>query len=374
MISFCMIVRDEEKNLPRCLESIKDIADEIIVVDTGSKDKTMDIAHEYGAKVYQHPWENDFSLHRNQAMGYATKKFVFTIDADEEFFLTDKVDKLKKFLKKLPDQYGTIMILVKDIQGNKNVMQFNSARIFRRGTVYYENAVHNQPVSTGKGGVYEGGYIQHYGYDLTPEQKEAKKERILTMLNKRLEDDPEDWDTYFYLCQCYAVNDEIDKSIDAGEIYIAHKDKVVIKDSIFFTMVRQYMRKENEAKASEWLHMGLERMPEDIDLNVAMVEFGIWANNGFLVAKGATQYIMSHEAMKQNPLIKGNRFIFSFNNEVLAFCHYWLALVRLEEGKRVLDALKNLLPQTTAECQAKTWSNLHELGERLGGFSFGTPS
>ena len=369
MLSFCMMVRDEEDNLPRCLESIKNVADEIIVVDTGSKDKTMEIALSYGAKVYEHPWEDDFSLHRNQSLGYATKKFVFTIDADEELFFDEDIDKFKKFLKKLPEQYSTVLLLVRDMAGGKNVMQFNSARLFRRGMVHYENAVHNQPVATGKGGIYEGCYLRHYGYDLTPEQKEIKKQRILKMLTRRLEKNPEDWDTYFYLCQCYAVNDEVERSIEAGEVYIAHKDEITVKDSIFFTMVRQYMKTKNEPKASEWLHMGLERRPDDLDLNVAMVEFGIWAQNAFLIAKGAQQYILSYEQMKQNPMARGNRFVFSFNDDVLAFCHYWLAVVRLEEGKRVLDSLKSLLPSVSEECKKKTTKNLTEFWEKLGGIS-----
>jgi len=372
MISVCMIVRDEEESLPRCLESIKGIADEIIVVDTGSTDKSKEIALKYGAKIYDHPWEDNFSLHRNQAFGYATKKFVFVIDADEEFFLIDKPEKFKKFLKKLPESYSTIMLLMKDMAGGKEVMQFNSARLFRRGMVHYESRAHNQPVATGKGGIYEGGYLQHYGYDLTPEKKEAKKNRILRMLGLRLEDNPEDWDAYFYICQCYAVNDDIDKSIEAGEEYLAHKDEITIKDSIFFTMVRQYMRKQDEAKASEWLNMGLERKPEDLDLNIAMVEFGIWVRNSFLITKGATQYILSYENMKQNPLEKGNRFVFSFNNDVLAFCHYWLAVARIEEGKRVLDNLKKILPETSPKNQEKIWGDLKDFGEKLGEISFET--
>jgi len=370
MLSICMIVRDEEESLPRCLESIKDIADEIIVVDTGSKDKTKEIALKYGAKIYDHPWEDNFSLHRNQSLSYATKKFVLQIDADEELFLIDKPEKLKKFLKKLPESYSTLMLLMRDMAGGKEVMQFNSARLFRRGEVHYKNRVHNQPVSTGKARFYGGAYFQHYGYDLTPEKKEAKKNRILRMLGLRLEDNPEDWDAYFYLCQCYAVNDDLDKSIEAGEEYIAHKDEITVKDPIFFTMVRQYMKKNNEAKASEWLNMGLERNPEDIDLNVAMVEFGIGVKNSSLITKGATQYIVSYENMEKNPLEKGNKFMFSFNKEVLAFCHYWLAVARIEEGKTVLDNLKKMLPEISDSHQEKIKGDLKEFGEKLGGISF----
>jgi len=84
-----------------------------------------------------------------------------------------------------------MMLLMKDMADGKEVMRFNSARLFRRGTVHYENRVHNQAITTGKAGFYEGAYFQHYGYDLTPEKKEAKKNRILKMLGLRLEDNPE---------------------------------------------------------------------------------------------------------------------------------------------------------------------------------------
>jgi len=82
-ISVCMIVKNEEKFLPRCLESIRNLVDEIIIVDTGSTDNTIQIAQSFGAKVYQHPWENDFAKHRNQSLNYATGEWVLVLDADE---------------------------------------------------------------------------------------------------------------------------------------------------------------------------------------------------------------------------------------------------------------------------------------------------
>ncbi|MDD2889882.1 MAG: glycosyltransferase family 2 protein, partial [bacterium] len=82
-ISLCMIVKDEEKNLPRCLDSFKDLVDEIIVVDTGSTDKTVEIAKSYGAKVYYFKWCDDFSAARNESLKYVTKEWILIIDADE---------------------------------------------------------------------------------------------------------------------------------------------------------------------------------------------------------------------------------------------------------------------------------------------------
>ena len=83
-ISCCMIVKDEEAFLENCLQSIQDWVDEIIVVDTGSRDKTVEIAQRFTDRVYFHPWQNSFSVARNQAMSYATGDWILTIDADEE--------------------------------------------------------------------------------------------------------------------------------------------------------------------------------------------------------------------------------------------------------------------------------------------------
>ena len=64
-LSLCMITKNEEKNISRCLDSIKDIVDEIIIVDTGSTDKTIEIAKSYGANIYHYEWNKDFSKARN---------------------------------------------------------------------------------------------------------------------------------------------------------------------------------------------------------------------------------------------------------------------------------------------------------------------
>jgi glycosyltransferase involved in cell wall biosynthesis len=82
-ISLCMIVKNEEDILGRCLEGFKDIVDEMIVVDTGSTDKTIEVAKSYGAKVYEFEWINDFSAARNYSFSKATCDFIYSADADE---------------------------------------------------------------------------------------------------------------------------------------------------------------------------------------------------------------------------------------------------------------------------------------------------
>ena len=69
-ISLCMIVRDEEKSLPLCLNSVKNIADQIVIVDTGSIDKTINIAKSFGAEVYNYEWSDHFARARNESIKY----------------------------------------------------------------------------------------------------------------------------------------------------------------------------------------------------------------------------------------------------------------------------------------------------------------
>ena len=82
-ISLCMIVKDEENMLPRCLKSVQDLVDEMIVVDTGSTDCTVEIAQQFGAAVYHHPWRDDFADARNASLQHAQGDWILALDADE---------------------------------------------------------------------------------------------------------------------------------------------------------------------------------------------------------------------------------------------------------------------------------------------------
>ena len=92
-ISLCMIVKDEEKVIGRCLESVKDLVDEIIIVDTGSKDKTKEIVSKFTDKIYDFEWVNDFAKARNFSFSKATKDYILWLDADDVIFEADR----KKF-------------------------------------------------------------------------------------------------------------------------------------------------------------------------------------------------------------------------------------------------------------------------------------
>lgn len=89
-ISLCMIVRNEEEALPGCLSSIEGIADEIVIVDTGSTDRTKEVARSFGAKVFDFEWINDFAAARNHSFRQATQEYILWLDADDRIAERDR--------------------------------------------------------------------------------------------------------------------------------------------------------------------------------------------------------------------------------------------------------------------------------------------
>ncbi|MCK4826023.1 glycosyltransferase, partial [bacterium] len=100
-LTLCMIVKDEENTIRNTLESMKNIADEIVVVDTGSSDRTRDVVREYGGKVIEAEWHDDFSAARNLALQEAHSDYIFFLDADEFVDIRDRMG-LALFKKMLP--------------------------------------------------------------------------------------------------------------------------------------------------------------------------------------------------------------------------------------------------------------------------------
>jgi hypothetical protein len=100
-VSLCMIVKNEESNIAACLESVRDLVDEIIVVDTGSTDATKSIAAGFGGNVFDFQWVDDFAAARNESIRHATREWIFWMDADERLNEENR-GKLRAFFGQLP--------------------------------------------------------------------------------------------------------------------------------------------------------------------------------------------------------------------------------------------------------------------------------
>ena len=229
-ISACMIVKDEEKLLPQCLESIVDVVDEIVVVDTGSTDGTVAIAKSFGARVYHHPWENDFSKHRNQSIDYATGEWILIIDADEK--LCEGGALIKEVIK--DNSIDSIFFTVISYSDNKSSQTFNnSPRLFlNNGNIIYQGIVHNRLIGFQKS---KNSPIKllHYGYDLGDETNRAKFERTTALLKNRIKQNPEDPLPFSYMAASYLTLNLFEEAIDASTTAIRLADKQKNYDTIF---------------------------------------------------------------------------------------------------------------------------------------------
>jgi len=196
-ISVCMMVKNEEKNLPRALNSVKDWVDEIIVVDTGSSDRTIEIAESYGAKIYHHPWENDFSKHRNQSISYATGDWILILDADEE--LDQETAPLLRKLTTAPKEVHCFLFeLFNDVTAGGKTFVLHPRMFRNRVGFHYQGIVHNRPMVYGQL-VRTKVRLIHYGYNETPEVMEAKHQRRTSMIRNWIDQEPDNFLAHSYL-------------------------------------------------------------------------------------------------------------------------------------------------------------------------------
>ncbi|MDE7326701.1 MAG: glycosyltransferase [Lachnospiraceae bacterium] len=151
-ISLCMIVKNEEMHIARCLDSVAGLVEEIIVVDTGSTDRTLEIVSDYTSKVYSYPWNDDFSEARNVSFSKATMDYCMWMDADDILEETerDKFLKLKQSLS--PD---TDMVMMKyntsfDEAGKPSFSYFRERWIRNCAQYRFVGAVHEVIVPSGK--------------------------------------------------------------------------------------------------------------------------------------------------------------------------------------------------------------------------------
>jgi glycosyltransferase involved in cell wall biosynthesis len=138
-LSLCMIVKNEEANLPRCLTSVRDAVDEIVILDTGSTDRTPEIAKEFGAKVHHFEWPNDFSIARNQSLKYVRGDWVLVLDADETL-VKNIAPTLRQLIQE--EQYLLINLVRQEIGASQSPYSLVS-RLFRRHPgLYFSRPYH----------------------------------------------------------------------------------------------------------------------------------------------------------------------------------------------------------------------------------------
>lgn len=210
-LSLCMITKNEEKNIKACLDSMVNIADEIIIVDTGSTDRTIEIAKSYGAKVFSYKWNDDFSEARNISLEKATKDWIIVLDGDEVLPKEDG-KKLKNIIN--TTSMEALYLRLENIVDNKSLGDAVVLRVFRNNKLYrFRNKMHEQVIFSieengGKDKIQATNLkILHYGYDPKIYNMVDKQKRNLKILESYPE---EERDGYFY----YSIGNEYSRAND----------------------------------------------------------------------------------------------------------------------------------------------------------------
>ncbi|HPG37919.1 MAG TPA: glycosyltransferase [bacterium] len=267
-LSLCMIVKNEEKFLPQCLESVQGVVDEIVIVDTGSTDRTVEIATRYNARVYHHPWEGNFSKARNISLSYATCDWILVIDADEKLERAD-IPLLKYALQS--DKYNVIFCSVISASPSGDSKNY-SHRIFRRDKGHYEGIVHNQLIHEGAW-LHTDIRIYHYGYNLSPEEMQAKYRRTEVLLKQQLDEDqtnPFAWQNYLRILRVqHHYQEAIESGFRALEISKDRMDELnyqmICGDMIFAMLSLQHY-----ADAEKLIRKVLAVYPQNLDINFSL--------------------------------------------------------------------------------------------------------
>ncbi|MEJ8552661.1 glycosyltransferase [Tepidibacter sp. Z1-5] len=208
-ISLCMIVKDEEMNLKKCLQSVVSFVDEIIIVDTGSTDKTKDIAKDFTEKIYDFDWCNDFAKARNFSLEKANNDWILVLDADE--VVADfKKKELAKYIGGNDRTVGRIkrINIFEDNIGSKRYIE-RVNRVFNKKHYHYEGIIHEQIISKNKQNykiINVDIIADHIGYTKEVIKNTDKINRNLKLLKESIKKNDKDPYLYYQLGKTYYMD------------------------------------------------------------------------------------------------------------------------------------------------------------------------
>ena len=272
-LSIPMMVKNESKYLSECLHSLRPLLEqldcELIIVDTGSEDDTVEIAKQFTDKVFFHPWNHDFSEMRNITLSYAVGEWVLIIDGDE--VLVDAMPIINFLNNPKATNFNTGLIAVKNIMDENdptNVSLFSSPRIFKNNGIKYSGAVHNQ--SNHKAPYYEiPSSIIHYGYMSTDKALMDKKfERTSKIILNELEKNPDNIYMLYQLSVSYGMHFDHELAvppIEKAYQLIQNLDKELYI-YIYLHLIKVYINAKHFEKAEIIADEALEVSKEYIDI------------------------------------------------------------------------------------------------------------
>ena len=267
-LSLCMIVKNEEDYLEQCLNSVKDIVDEIIIVDTGSTDSTLEIAEKFGAKIYHFEWVDDFSKARNFSIEKATGEWLLLLDADEALEPKDQ-GKLIELINTATQDGCNFKIYNYVGEQVSNQMTIHYAfRLLRNNHKYaFKGAIHEQIMSLNNENVASKFIsidivIYHYGYLDKIVKKKNKRLRNIPIILKQVEENPQDAYHLFNLGNEYLALEDFKKAIEIYKkalTFVVHQK--TFTPHLYYRLIRALFAIQDYREALEVAQQALDIYP-----------------------------------------------------------------------------------------------------------------
>jgi len=264
-LSLCMIVRNEETYLKACLESVATIVDEIIIVDTGSTDESIEIAKNFAARIVVYPWDNNFAAARNEGLRHAHGRWVLYLDADERL-LPGSVPELQRIIRRKDCLY--VNLLIENVQPDGKTVQITRGhRLFRNVPgVCFSGRIHEQvsPFFAQVDGkeLFSSIKIKHLGYAKSTLEMQKKYARNAALLKLQLAEDPENAYCHYTYAQNLILTGWYEESLP-------HLQRALIKSdlpddlrcSVYNNYADVYFHLQDYSKAIDYAYQSIEQNP-----------------------------------------------------------------------------------------------------------------
>lgn len=319
-LALCMIVKNEASDLPRCLDSVTPVVDEIVVVDTGSADGTIAIARRHNARVFQHQWQNDFAQARNFSLQYAQSDWILVLDADEELD-SDARETISALIRN-PSADG-YRLRQRNFLPQDELQYYTDlwlTRLFRNRPDYrFEYAIHEEvrPSIVRAGGKVENSelIIRHYGYSRKTAQRDnSRAARNLQIVRQLLAQTPDDAYLTYHLGATYKALEQTEEAWRALQLVLTLDYRPLgneVLEQLFLKLAQLALQKDLLQEASVYAERCLEYNSQNITAMYVLALALFYTRN----IKGAYRHF---QQIRQSPYT--NAAHYSSLDEILAYC------------------------------------------------------
>lgn len=293
LLSIGMIVKNEERCLEKCLKALDPLRQaipcELVIADTGSTDRTKEIASKYADVLFDFEWVNDFSVARNAVMDRCSGKWYLTLDADE--YLVPNIDELVTFLTSKNAEIKKQATIIqrnhfaKDMDGAYS--DFNAMRMCRLDTgARYISTIHehfNQQITYDDIYMLSSTIFDHDGYAyVSPEYKARKEARNLELLRKKLDDEPNNLKIILQCLESSATNTESRRYF--SKYGIEKLQKATQNDpywnssaAVLAKQIALYLNHDSDPYQEEWFDWTFKKFPQSehtmVDVNYSYTKY-----------------------------------------------------------------------------------------------------